>query len=728
MTEFLPLVSVVIPTFQYGSTVCRAIESVKEQTLNNLSCIVVDDGSTDDTEKIVLDCIKDDKRFRYIKTTNRGVAWARWTGFQASRGKYFCTLDADDKIEPAFLERCVEVLERNRSIGIAYTGLRWVAPGSITRRGDWPGEFDYQKQLAGENMCPTCNVARREVWERLGGQRQRYGILGCGTEDANMWLRVGSIGFDIVRATDEPLFVYSLGTGITSRPDFKPVDYLSWHPWVYDGHHPFASIAKPELYSHPVRQYDSPVVSVIIPVGPGHEETIIEALDSLEAQTFREWEAIVVNDTGKDLDEWLTAYPYARQVRASDEPRGAGHARNRGAEIARAPFLFFLDADDILKPDCLSSVLQAWNESQSIVYTDYEAHAEGISGALANRFHQEGRLLHRDDTGYTVWNGRALDYDWERAHRQPENPPYIWNLISSLVPRAWHEEIGGFDEFMPSWEDWDYWVRLAMSGKPFVRIPEPLVVYLYYTGSRRLKGEEIGGELLHYLEQKYKEIEKMACPGCGSRQTTYSPTTYSPTKPSPQSSPSDEEFIKCRYASPNRGWHGFIGPHRFEYPFQGMNMVRYDDGFAIDYGQICGGDTITAHREDIAASRWLEPIEQYAGRTERVAVPREPVAATPPPEMLEILTAPPEMLEPEETPEEILGSAPLDKPAKLSYSNTDMRVLPIPARTLGELKRDGYATIGDIEQMTAEELTHYHGIGHNRAEAILAGIQVLKGG
>ena len=146
---------------------------------------------------------------------------------------------------------------------------------------------------------------------------------------------------------------------VSGNPEYKEVDWLDWHPWVKDAKHPFFSLASPRSLSHPARQYDEPVVSVIIPVGPGHENYLIDALDSLEAQTFRQWEAIVVNDSDEEIDDKLKeAYPYVRWY-WNGENLGAGSARNIGAEKARGPFLLFLDADDYLESSCLELMLEA---------------------------------------------------------------------------------------------------------------------------------------------------------------------------------------------------------------------------------------------------------------------------------------------------------------------------------------------------------------------------------
>ena len=240
----------------------------------------------------------------------------------------------------------------------------------------------------------------------------------------------------------------------------KPV-WLAWHPWAYDKEHPFASHARPKRWSHPVRQYDEPVVSVIIPVGPKHEQQVEDALDSVEAQLFRKWECIVVWDTGAEVPERLRkAYPYVRWLRSKGRRYGAGAARNAGAKLARAPFLLFLDADDWLYPEALQKMVAEWDQEEAIIYTDYigKAYIEDPD-ELSPKLQQQ--IMWRTDDGLTAIRYEASDYDVARAQRQPDENPWVWCNISSLVPRTWHKEVEGFDESLGSWEDVDYWWRLS---------------------------------------------------------------------------------------------------------------------------------------------------------------------------------------------------------------------------------------------------------------------------
>src|SRR5499426_4535699 len=104
----MPLVSIIMPTFNRADTIGRAIRSVQAQTFTEWELIVVDDGSTDDTVALIEGC---DPRLKLIRQKNQGTAGARNTGLRASAGSYIAFLDSDDEWLPHHLELCVSFLE-----------------------------------------------------------------------------------------------------------------------------------------------------------------------------------------------------------------------------------------------------------------------------------------------------------------------------------------------------------------------------------------------------------------------------------------------------------------------------------------------------------------------------------------------------------------------------------------------------------------------------------------
>jgi len=119
----MPSVSVIIPTYNGSRYICQTIESVLRQTYRDREIIVVDDGSTDHTAKILKPY---SDRIRYHHQDNQGVAAARNFGLKVARGKWINFLDHDDLLLPQKLALQVAVFEQQPTVGIVHSGWRRV--------------------------------------------------------------------------------------------------------------------------------------------------------------------------------------------------------------------------------------------------------------------------------------------------------------------------------------------------------------------------------------------------------------------------------------------------------------------------------------------------------------------------------------------------------------------------------------------------------------------------
>jgi glycosyltransferase involved in cell wall biosynthesis len=190
-----PLVSVVIPCYNYGRFLNEAIASVRAQTLRDIEIIVVDDGSTDDVTPGVLDALEIPDHphghppdLTIIRQENQGAPAARNTGIRAARGLYVCCLDADDTMEPTYLEKCVLLMEANAGVSLAYSWLR--VTGAEERV--WRSESLDLDRLRYYNHVSISAVFRREIGLEDGGF---CAAMREGYEDWEFWLRVGARGY-----------------------------------------------------------------------------------------------------------------------------------------------------------------------------------------------------------------------------------------------------------------------------------------------------------------------------------------------------------------------------------------------------------------------------------------------------------------------------------------------------------------------------------------------------
>lgn len=506
-----PTYSVIIPCYNYAHYLPTAVKSALAQNNSYFdNVVIVNDGSTDNTREVALDLVDSDARVIYIEQENAGVANARNTGIKAVRSKYITCLDADDTLEPNFAKTLINELEKDRTLGVAYSKLYVFGDGVKRHISNWPVGYDYDAFLRKQNQVPTMCVFRRDIWERLGGYRQRYAPRGAGAEDAEFWFRFGNLGY-AGKLVNRPLVNYRLG-GNTSAKGYIEANWLSWHPFTRNGKHNFLSVAKADKGSHAVTQHDEPVVSVIIPVGKGHKRFVVDAIDSVEAQTFNKWEIILVWDSPNKPDKYLLKqYPYIHFVdNSKSKHHGAGVARNLGAKIARGKYLLFLDADDYLQSGFIEATLNVLNENDDVrwVYTDF------------------AKIANERELAWDVCD----DFNVELLHARSIAP------VTFLMYKADFAAAGMFEE-IHNREDWDLQLRLAQKGFCGMRLPLPLFTYRIDSGFRReyigvAKSEDerkkLHDEDIQRIHNTFnlKEL-KMACSNCKKQIQVAVPGTAS---------------------------------------------------------------------------------------------------------------------------------------------------------------------------------------------------------
>lgn len=114
------MISIIIPCYNSEKYIKDAIDSVKNQSYKNWECIIVNDGSTDNSETIIQDCIKNDNRFLYIKQENKGPGAARNYGAKYVKGELMTMLDADDILGKYYLENAQNFFDNNPKYCLYY--------------------------------------------------------------------------------------------------------------------------------------------------------------------------------------------------------------------------------------------------------------------------------------------------------------------------------------------------------------------------------------------------------------------------------------------------------------------------------------------------------------------------------------------------------------------------------------------------------------------------------
>lgn len=185
-----PKVSVVIPCYNQAIYLKEAVFSVIGQSYQNWEIIIVNDGSTDNSEEIAKECTAIDSRIIYISQSNHGVSAARNNGIKASKGKYILPLDGDDTIEKDYLTRAVEYLEVHPECVCFYCRANLF--GKINR--PWEVTYiDYQHLLI-ENTVFCSSVYRRYDFDLIGGYDETF---KHGYEDWEFYIRLLANGGEV---------------------------------------------------------------------------------------------------------------------------------------------------------------------------------------------------------------------------------------------------------------------------------------------------------------------------------------------------------------------------------------------------------------------------------------------------------------------------------------------------------------------------------------------------
>jgi len=206
----MPLVSVIIPTYQHAHFLNATIESVLNQTFTNFELIVVDDGSTDSTKDV---CTAYGDKVIYIYQENSGQASARNTGIKKSKGEFISFLDSDDEWLPVKLEIEMDYLNKHPQVGLVYSNYNYFGSRKSTKRKGFDGYsfvsghgLQAQKRifLDGLIFLPSIVTVRKLCFDIIGIFDESL----VPAEDLDMWLRIAG-HFDLAHI-DIPLANYRL--------------------------------------------------------------------------------------------------------------------------------------------------------------------------------------------------------------------------------------------------------------------------------------------------------------------------------------------------------------------------------------------------------------------------------------------------------------------------------------------------------------------------------------
>jgi glycosyltransferase involved in cell wall biosynthesis len=241
-----------------------------------------------------------------------------------------------------------------------------------------------------------------------------------------------------------------------------------------------------------------PVVSIVTPT-KNRLKLLQETVQSITAQTFSDWECLVVDDGSSDgTDEFMTDLasrdPRFKYLKREGELAGANVCRNQGIYASTGEFIIFLDSDDLLSPTCLDVRTQHLRSHASLDFMVFQA------GTFKERVGDSDILWHPFTPGDDL--SRFLQHEC------------VWDITGPIWRRSVFERLGMFDESLRSMQDYDLHIRILANQLTYVKLRlvdhyirghnfDQKTSHLHFRSADYIRGvEKLPGRFLEILQQR----------------------------------------------------------------------------------------------------------------------------------------------------------------------------------------------------------------------------------
>jgi GT2 family glycosyltransferase len=453
------LCDIIIITYNGLEYTKKCIESVEKFTKDvDYRIIFVDNNSTDGTVEFLKKIpnsvlIKNSDNVGFVKAMNQG--------FEKVTAMYTVWLNNDTIVTPDWLKFLIKHLEDNPDV--AAIGPKTNGSGIMQKEESWEGSTDleniakFSREFYGKNrgklfeyhrIAGFCIVMKSEMISRVGKLDERFNVGGY--DDDDYCRRIRNEGFKILIASDVFIYHKSGATFSMARdPDFD-LSYL-----MQKGRRNFLAKWVKEPQDKIESTKVEPLVSIVMATR-NREKMITNAINSVVNQTYKNWELLVVNDGGIDLQKIIDGFEDSRiKYFNVKEHQGKSHANNLAIKNSKGEIIAYLDDDDRWRQNHLDvSVYELMKyECRNAVYTDYEQ--------IECIVNESGKQFPIKKSVKEIKELRGL-------------PLEEMNVIPNLAiihKKSLIDLIGYYDEGLDYYEDWDYFRRMSRVTH-FVHVPE----------------------------------------------------------------------------------------------------------------------------------------------------------------------------------------------------------------------------------------------------------------
>ena len=224
-TSFIPIVSIVIPTYNHSNFLSKALESVLDQTYKNWEVIIIDNNSTDDTNKVINQY--NDPRIKYLKINNDGViAKSRNLGIKEAKGEWIAFLDSDDWWTKDKLEVCLSKICKN--VDFIHHATEYVIKSKSFFKKKIIKGREFKKPILNDLLIGTITkgsqisnssvIVRKNILIKIGGLNENKILVG--SDDYDTWLRIAQVT-DQFLYINKKLSYYLFHDGNTQNKDMS---------------------------------------------------------------------------------------------------------------------------------------------------------------------------------------------------------------------------------------------------------------------------------------------------------------------------------------------------------------------------------------------------------------------------------------------------------------------------------------------------------------------------
>lgn len=198
-----PLVSIIVPCYNGASYLAGTLDNVRAQTWSRWECLVVDDGSTDQTSAVVATYAQHDPRFKYGYQQNAGLSAARNHGLRKAQGQFIQLLDADDALASRKLENQIAILERDPATDIVFSWVEFFGDVTAQKIAQYSSGLLRESKSAREAlrllvrqnfMVVNAPLVRKTLMDKVG----LFDESLFAVEDWNYWIRCALAGAHFV--------------------------------------------------------------------------------------------------------------------------------------------------------------------------------------------------------------------------------------------------------------------------------------------------------------------------------------------------------------------------------------------------------------------------------------------------------------------------------------------------------------------------------------------------